>query len=126
MTNNNLNTSTQVLNISHMLFILQINSEDMFIFMMNLIDVRIKYDFKPERFLENGKYLALGPIAFISFGTGCRMCLGEKLAINDVFLVFVRLLQSTNGYEISLKDGPGSAHFDSGNSMRNIFPPKKI
>ncbi len=126
MTNNNLNTSTQVLNISHMLFILQINSEDMFIFMMNLIDVRIKYDFKPERFLENGKYLALGPIAFISFGTGCRMCLGEKLAINDVFLVFVRLLQSTNGYEISLKDGPGSAHFDSGNSMQNIFPPKKI
>jgi cytochrome P450 len=82
-------------------------------------------EFKPERFLENGKYLASCPIAFIPFGTGRRMCLGEKLAINDVFLVFVRLLQSTNGYEISLKEGPGSADFDSDNSMQNIFPPKK-
>ncbi len=82
-------------------------------------------EFKPERFLENGKYLASCPIAFIPFGTGRRMCLGEKLAINDVFLVFVRLLQSTNGYEISLKEGPGSADLDSDNSMQNIFPPKK-
>ncbi len=82
-------------------------------------------EFKPERFLESGKYLTSRPTAFIPFGTGRRMCLGEKLAINDIFLILVRLLQSTNGYEITLRDGPGSADFNSDNSMKNMFPPKK-
>ncbi len=41
-------------------------------------------EFKPERFLENGKYLASRPTAFIPFGTGRRVCLGEKLTINCV------------------------------------------
>ena len=56
-------------------------------------------DFIPERFLENGKYLTTRPTAFIPFGYGRRVCLGEKLAIADLFLVLVRFLQKTSEYE---------------------------
>ena len=60
-------------------------------------------EFKPERFLDsNGKYLTTRPKAFIPFGVGRRVCLGEKLAIADLFLVLVRFLQKTYDYEIVL------------------------
>ena len=57
-------------------------------------------EFRPERFLENGKYLKTRPKAFIPFGVGRRICLGEKLATADLFLVLVRLLQKTANYQI--------------------------
>ena len=57
-------------------------------------------DFIPDRFLENGKYMTTRPNAFIPFGYGRRVCVGEKLAIADLFLVLVRFLQSTNDYNI--------------------------
>jgi cytochrome P450 len=63
-------------------------------------------EFIPERFLENGKYLSSRPSAFIPFGLGHRVCLGEKLALAHSFLVSVRFLQATDGYEIALKNGP--------------------
>jgi cytochrome P450 len=80
-------------------------------------------EFRPERFLENGKYLASRPTAFIPFGTGRRKCLGEKLAINDLFLVLVRFLQSTNEYEIALEGGPGSADLEPDNSIPDSAKP---
>ncbi len=80
-------------------------------------------EFRPERFLENGKYLALRPTAFIPFGTGRRKCLGEKLAINDLFLVLVRFLQSTNEYEIALEGGPGSADLEPVNIILDMAKP---
>ncbi len=80
-------------------------------------------EFRPERFLENEKYLALRPTAFIPFGTGRRKCLGEKLAINDLFLVLVRFLQLTNEYEIALEGGPGSADLEPVNSIPDIAKP---
>jgi cytochrome P450 family 2 subfamily U polypeptide 1 len=80
-------------------------------------------EFRPERFLENGKYLASRPNAFIPFGTGRRKCLGEKLAINDVFLVLVRLLQSANEYEIALDGGPGSADMEPDCNLIDISRP---
>ena len=57
-------------------------------------------DFRPERFLEDGKYVTTRPKAFIPFGVGRRVCLGEKLAIADLFLVLVRFLQKTSDYQI--------------------------
>ena len=67
--------------------------------------------FKPERFLEpNGKYVSTRPNGFIPFGVGRRVCLGEKLALADLFLVIVNLLQKTSGYEFALPDGPGTAY----------------
>jgi cytochrome P450 len=66
--------------------------------------------FKPERFLDsNGKYLSTRPQGFIPFGMGIRVCLGEKLALANFFLIVVNLLQKTHGYEFALPSGPGSA-----------------
>ena len=61
------------------------------------------YEFIPERFLDSdGKYVSTRSKAYIPFGVGRRVCLGEKLLINDLFLVLVRLLQKTSDYEIVL------------------------
>jgi len=68
--------------------------------------------FKPERFLEDSCYLLHRPNAFIPFGIGQRKCLGEKLAISNLFLMLVRFLQMTKEYQISLPEGPGSADLD--------------
>ncbi len=46
------------------------------------------------------------PSAFIPFGLGRRVCLGEKLALVDLFLVLVRFLQAIDGYEIALENVP--------------------
>ena len=67
--------------------------------------------FKPERFLElNGSYVSSRPNGFTPFGMGRRVCLGEKLALADMFLIVVNLLQRTSGYEFALPDGPGTAN----------------
>ena len=67
--------------------------------------------FKPERFLSsNGQYVSSRPNGFIPFGMGRRVCLGEKLALADLFLIVVNVLQRTSGYEIALPDGPGTAN----------------
>ena len=60
------------------------------------------WTFKPERFLDNGQYVTTKPKAFIPFSVGRRVCLGEKLAITDLFLVLVRFLQKTSQYDIVL------------------------
>ena len=48
--------------------------------------------FKPERFIsENGEVLKKE--LFVPFGIGKRICMGESLAKNELFIFFVRLLQ---------------------------------
>ena len=65
--------------------------------------------FKPERFLDgNGNYRSTRHPGFIPFGIGRRNCLGEKLALADLFLIITNLLQSTSEYEFVLPNGPGS------------------
>jgi len=65
--------------------------------------------FKPERWLESsGKYLSTRPAGFIPFGMGKRICPGEKLALADLFLIVVRMLQATDGYQFSFPGGPDS------------------
>lgn len=57
-------------------------------------------DFMPKRFLdENGQILKKE--AFIPFGIGRRVCMGEQLAKMELFLMFVNLLQS---FSFSLAD----------------------
>ncbi|CAG2164301.1 unnamed protein product [Oppiella nova] len=44
--------------------------------------------FNPDRFLDNhGKFDTVKPPAFIPFSTGRRICPGEQLAINNLFLI---------------------------------------
>ena len=51
--------------------------------------------FKPERFLtSNGKVQRHNYL--VPFGIGKRVCIGESLAKNELFIFFVRLLQRTN------------------------------
>ena len=67
--------------------------------------------FKPSRFLEsNGSYVSSRPNGFIPFGLGKCACLGERLALADLFLVVVNLLQKTSGYQFALPDSPGTAN----------------
>jgi methyl farnesoate epoxidase/farnesoate epoxidase len=48
--------------------------------------------FRPERFLDGNKFFVKDEW-MISFGAGKRVCLGEVLARNTVFLFFTTLLQ---------------------------------
>lgn len=65
--------------------------------------------FKPERFIDSyGSYLSTRHPRLIPFGMGRRVCLGEKLALADLFLIIANLLQSTNGCQFVLPDGPES------------------
>ncbi|CAG2102041.1 unnamed protein product [Medioppia subpectinata] len=56
---------------------------------------------------EHGQFITTRLPAYIPFGLGRRGCLGEKLAIADLFLVLVRFLQSTQDYELVLDSNGG-------------------
>ena len=82
-------------------------------------------EFRPERFLENGKYITTRNKAFIPFGFGRRVCLGEKLALNDLFLVLVRFIQATSQYDIVLHCD-GNPEPDPNNSLEILPAPFKL
>ena len=63
--------------------------------------------FRPERFLENGKFKTARSKAFLTFGVGRRICAGENFAIADLFLVLVRILQMTAHYDLVLGTNGG-------------------
>ena len=57
--------------------------------------------FNPERFIdENGKLKKIEQ--FVPFGLGKRICMGESLAKNEMFLFFVRMLQRIS-FEVTNK-----------------------
>ena len=58
-------------------------------------------EFRPERFLQNGKLISK-PKAFIPFSVGRRVCLGERLALADLFLFLTRFIQKTAEYDLTL------------------------
>ena len=82
--------------------------------------------FKPERWLDsNRKYLTTKPAGFVTFGMGRRVCLGEKLAMADLFLIVVRTLQSTSGHQFVLPDGAGSVGINPDTKMTTAHVPCK-
>lgn len=64
--------------------------------------------FRPERFLDqNGKYNPKPNPYFAPFGGGRRICLGEKLASANSYLIMAGLLHQIRGKLLSLPGGPG-------------------
>ena len=78
--------------------------------------------FRPERFLENGNFMTTRPKAFIPFGVGRRVCLGEKLAIADLFLVLVRFIQKTTEYKIDFYSKSSDPLGVDGRNMLEFHP----
>ena len=61
--------------------------------------------FRPERFIDSqtGKYVKSNP-GFIPFGIGKRMCIGEKMAYSNIFVIIARILQKTKGYMFAVNN----------------------
>jgi cytochrome P450 len=58
-------------------------------------------NFRPERFLDqDGKFFEKKKDFFIPFSDGRRVCPGAQLAMNNLFLMTARLLQTTEGIAI--------------------------
>ena len=61
--------------------------------------------FQPERFIdENGKYKKNDQV--VPFGIGKRVCMGDTLAKNEMFIFFVRMLQRITFHETANKTSP--------------------
>jgi cytochrome P450 len=59
--------------------------------------------FEPERFLDrDGNFIARPNQNYIPFGAGRRGCIGEKMALADIFFFISRFIQKTKGYRITL------------------------
>ncbi|CAG2111371.1 unnamed protein product [Medioppia subpectinata] len=80
--------------------------------------------FDPKRFLtSDGKFVSNIP-GFTPFGIGRRICVGEKLALADLFFITVRLLKSTNECVFALPTGDGSADLDPNPDILLLNTPK--
>ncbi|XP_054157898.1 steroid 17-alpha-hydroxylase/17,20 lyase-like [Oppia nitens] len=69
-------------------------------------------EFNPNRFLSSDGTFNSSIPGYVPFGIGRRVCLGEKLALADLFFITVRLLQSTSQYMLKLPGGDGSADLE--------------
>lgn len=79
--------------------------------------------FKPERFINSsGEYNARVP-SFYPFSVGRRNCIGEKLALANLFIIVVRILQRTKGYTFVPENGPGTADLSGDISNTAFFVP---
>ena len=70
--------------------------------------------FRPERFIDpaTGAFNARMNDAFHPFSIGRRACLGERLALMNLFVQITRFLQKTKGMKIVLKNGTGSVSLE--------------
>lgn len=81
-------------------------------------------EFDPTRFLQSdGQFIKAKIPYYIPFSTGRRICLGEKLALADLFLITVRLLQKTADYMFVLPDGEGSADLEPDSNVLFLCTP---
>ena len=80
--------------------------------------------FSPNRFLDkDNKYMSALP-GFTPFGIGRRICLGEGLALVELFYITVRLLKSTPDYVFALPSGEGTADLEPDPNILFLRVPK--
>lgn len=81
--------------------------------------------FRPERFLDDKNNFNPKPNQlFLPFGSGRRVCLGEKLATANSFMIVAGFLHQTKGLLMTLPGGPGSADFSPSLDHDNSIHPK--
>ena len=79
-------------------------------FLMDPIEFPDPQKFYPDRFLHQGQLLKKD--YFVPFGIGKRICMGETLAKNEMFIFFVRFLQRLKIEQTEHKPDPDN--FTSG------------
>jgi cytochrome P450 len=61
--------------------------------------------FNPNRFLDTDHhFVGRKSKEFLPFGIGKRVCIGNKIALDLLFLTLTQFLQSTHGYHIQLSN----------------------
>jgi cytochrome P450 len=80
--------------------------------------------FDPDRFLIDGIFNSNIQSNFSPFGVGKRICLGEKLAQNNLFLILAGILRKTKGMKFSLPNGSGSGDLEP-DELAIFMVPKK-
>ena len=67
-------------------------------------------DFDPMRFIdeETGQFVQRPNNSWLPFSTGRRSCIGEKLAIANMFLIILRFFQKTRGFRYEVTPSPKS------------------
>ena len=79
--------------------------------------------FDPDRFIDNGIFTVPGDF-YIPFSLGLRKCIGDKLAMGDLFSTLVRFIQKTKLYRIELHDLEESFLEPDKNLFINMAPKK--
>ena len=79
-------------------------------FLMDPVDFPLPKSFNPDRFLDdNGKIKRYEH--FAPFGIGKRICMGETLAKNEMFIFFVRTIQRVSFQETLNRPNPDNVIF---------------
>lgn len=77
-------------------------------------------EFDPNRFIDSSGKLITGRLSsFVTFGLGRRNCPGEKLALNNAFMMIIHLIQKT---KLELSTGAYTANLMSINILTGLFP----
>ena len=64
--------------------------------------------FNPNRFIdaETGKFVQRPNNCFLPFSTGRRSCIGEKLAVANIYLIVMNIFQKTKGMRFEVTPKP--------------------
>lgn len=83
--------------------------------------------FKPERFIDpsTGEHSTRLTSSYYPFSLGRRSCIGERLALINLFIVLSRMLQQTSGQKFVLENGPGSADLSPDPETTDTLAPRK-
>ncbi|XP_071483264.1 cytochrome P450 2U1-like [Diadema antillarum] len=80
--------------------------------------------FDPHRFLSGDRTKVIrDPPAFLPFGVGPRMCIGEQLAKNELFIVFTRIMQR---FRVDFTPGDRPDVLDKGWIAGQILRPNRM